>query len=410
MQGRILGGCLFTAAILAAAGASAADKKCTNPEWAPTPMPGFAISGCEERAWDSRDVDADGKTRSVSGHRVSVFYELKDPSKDPKAATAREYYAKAGQKFGAQVVQNEGYNALLRKKGPHGEAWYFYEHGSGNEDSTGTYTLTTLEEAPLEQEVVAKPVEGPIDTAGCKDPSWLVKQFSYFKRAECNNRDFDTVEFDTKDGTKKMAGRVHEIVYELADPSRDPVPMAVQRNYVAALEKIGAQLVTDPADANQAVLTQKTPQGDLWYIYRHGSGNEQSTTSYSLLTVQAGGPPPKSCKLEIYGVNFDFDKATLKPESEPVLNEVLAIFKAEPKFSGEIGGHTDDVGKRDYNMKLSAERAGAVKVWLVAHGVEAGRIRTAGYGDTRPLVPNDTDEHRAKNRRVELQRDHCTGG
>jgi outer membrane protein OmpA-like peptidoglycan-associated protein len=93
-----------------------------------------------------------------------------------------------------------------------------------------------------------------------------------------------------------------------------------------------------------------------------------------------------------------------------VLKEVLAIFEAEPKYSGEIGGHTDNVGKHAYNVKLSGERAAAVKAWLVAHGVQAGRLRTAGYGDSRPLVPNTTDENRAKNRRVELKRDHCTGG
>jgi outer membrane protein OmpA-like peptidoglycan-associated protein len=167
--------------------------------------------------------------------------------------------------------------------------------------------------------------------------------------------------------------------------------------------------MSKPNDIMHAVLEEKTRDGDLWYVYEHGSGSGDSTTSYSLLTVQEGGPPPKSCKLEIYGVNFDFDKATLKPDSEPVLAQVLGIFKADPKYSGEISGHTDNVGKKDYNIKLSGERAASVKAWLVAHGVDAGRLRTAGYGDTQPLVPNTTAENRAKNRRVELKRDHCTG-
>jgi outer membrane protein OmpA-like peptidoglycan-associated protein len=71
------------------------------------------------------------------------------------------------------------------------------------------------------------------------------------------------------------------------------------------------------------------------------------------------------------------------------------------------GGHTDDIGDKAYNHKLSGERAGAVKAWLVAHGFAAARLTTAGHGDTRPLVPNSTDQTHARNRRVELKRVGC---
>jgi outer membrane protein OmpA-like peptidoglycan-associated protein len=123
--------------------------------------------------------------------------------------------------------------------------------------------------------------------------------------------------------------------------------------------------------------------------------------------LKPGGPPPKECTIEVYGVNFDFDKAVLRPESEPVLQAVLKLFIATPSFSAEVGGHTDNVGKPDYNLKLSEARAAAVKAWLVAHGVAATRVTSRGYGDTHPLVENDNDENRAKNRRVELRRQNC---
>ena len=116
------------------------------------------------------------------------------------------------------------------------------------------------------------------------------------------------------------------------------------------------------------------------------------------------------CKVNLYGVNFDFNKATLRPDSEPVLQQVLALFKQNPNFRTEIGGHTDNVGGSAYNMKLSQDRADAVKGWLLGHGVTASRIAAHGYGDTVPLMPNTSDANRATNRRVELKRPTCTAG
>ena len=115
----------------------------------------------------------------------------------------------------------------------------------------------------------------------------------------------------------------------------------------------------------------------------------------------------RSCKVAVYGVNFDFNKTTLRADAEPVLNDILSMFKDDPALAAEIGGHTDNIGKPPYNLTLSAGRASAVKAWLIAHGVGASRLTTKGYGDTVPLVPNDSDVNRAKNRRVELKKPNC---
>jgi len=123
--------------------------------------------------------------------------------------------------------------------------------------------------------------------------------------------------------------------------------------------------------------------------------------------LRVGGPPPTTCAIEVYGVNFDFDKAVLRPDSEPMLKQVLALFTRAPGFSAEVGEHTDNIGTPEYNAKLSDARAAAVKSWLVGHGVAAARVTSRGYGDTRPLVPNTTDENRFKNRRVELRTANC---
>jgi len=397
---------------LVALGAAAADKAgCSNPSWAPARLPGYEIDDCAVKAWVPVEFDVAGGSKTVEGRRSTVTYELRDESKNASNEKARRFYAELGKKSGAKLVSDPdgGWSAVLTQKTPQGEFWYSYRHGSGNDESTGSYTLTTLQVMPLVQEVQVRPdpAAPDADAKACKDPGWLVKQFAYFKLDQCAVKDFDTVTLDLPDGEKPVAGRVWEHNYVLTDESRNPVPYAVWKNYVGALQGIGAKLLTNPDDHNKAVLNRKTPQGEYWYVYMHGSGNEESTGTYNLLTLLAGGPPPKKCVLTVYGVNFDFDKATLRPDSMPVLEQVRLLFANDATYSAEVGGHTDNEGKRDYNMKLSASRAEAVKAWLVGKGIAAGRITTAGYGDTRPLVPNTSDENKAKNRRVELRRAGC---
>jgi outer membrane protein OmpA-like peptidoglycan-associated protein len=140
------------------------------------------------------------------------------------------------------------------------------------------------------------------------------------------------------------------------------------------------------------------------------SGSQHLTIAIArpkVQTLTAGAPPPKACTIEVYGVNFDFDKSDLRADSEPVLRQVLALFTTIPGFAAEVAGHTDNIGTAAYNMRLSDARAAAVKTWLIRHGVAAAHVSSRGYGDTQPLVPNTSDENRFKNRRVELRRTNC---
>ncbi len=385
--------------------------KCSDPPWVVKQFPQYKVSDCDNRIWDVVSVDLASGSKTVEGKRTEVTYALSDENKNETAVTIQKNYVQAFKAMGATTLSDlsQANRVVATQKNAAGEFWFIYSHGSGNDESTTSYSLTTVQIAPFPQVVQAQLMKSGLtpQSKPCRNPDWLVKQFGYFAIEECSYRDFDSVTLDLPAGKKVVAGRVLTTDFRLTDPNQTPTQFYAYRNYVSALQAIGAKLVSDPKNAGRAVLTQKTAQGEFWYIYSQSSGNDESTNSYELVTIQVGGPPPKACTLEVYGVNFDFDKSTLRPDSEPVLEQLLAMFKADPKYAAEIGGHTDNIGTASYNMALSGTRAEAVKAWLVAHGIPATRIATHGYGDTKPLVPNTTDANRAKNRRVELKRTNC---
>ena len=110
-----------------------------------------------------------------------------------------------------------------------------------------------------------------------------------------------------------------------------------------------------------------------------------------------------SGRIALYGIYFDTDKADIKPESKPALEEMAKLLKAFPDLRVLIVGHTDSTGDREYNMGLSRRRAEAVVKSLRDHyGIAASRLIPAGVGMLAPVASNRTEEGRAKNRRVEL--------
>jgi outer membrane protein OmpA-like peptidoglycan-associated protein len=100
---------------------------------------------------------------------------------------------------------------------------------------------------------------------------------------------------------------------------------------------------------------------------------------------------------------FDFDKATLRPESTAELNRLIKLMTDVPTLKIELGGHTDSKGADEYNQKLSENRAKAVVDYLVKAGVTADRLKSAGYGETKPISTNETDAGRQLNRRTEFK-------
>ncbi len=124
--------------------------------------------------------------------------------------------------------------------------------------------------------------------------------------------------------------------------------------------------------------------------------------------VNLGANLEKACHVAIYGVLFEFNKSTLLPSSDAALQPVATLMAADKTLKLEVQGHTDNVGTDAYNQALSEARAKAVMTWLTQHGVAADRLTARGYGKTKPVADNGSDEGRAKNRRVEIFDPRCS--
>lgn len=107
--------------------------------------------------------------------------------------------------------------------------------------------------------------------------------------------------------------------------------------------------------------------------------------------------------VQLVNIQFEFGSAALTEDSEEGVDMLAGFLESHPEINVELGGHTDNVGSDAFNMKLSEERADVVRKALIAKGVDESRLKAKGYGSTKPIVPNDNEEHKAINRRTEMK-------
>lgn len=181
-------------------------------------------------------------------------------------------------------------------------------------------------------------------------------------------------------------------------------------SYRDALTKAGWIIISDFVAADVGITAHYTKDGrNLWADLHESAG------SYDIRVADAGAAAKdlnsdleKNCHVALYGVLFDFNKSTLQPASDPVLQQIDSLLVKNATLKLEIQGHTDNVGNDAYNQTLSEARARAVVAWLTQHGIAATRLTAKGYGKTKPIADNGTDAGRAKNRRVEIADPRCT--
>ncbi|HOP39935.1 MAG TPA: OmpA family protein [Geobacteraceae bacterium] len=214
---------------------------------------------------------------------------------------------------------------------------------------------------------------------------------------------------------KKVQGKFWQLTYGLRDATgrnadRSHSILEYRENYKqAALEKGGTILYE-----KEGYLTFTLPGeggGKTWcevHIWNYSqqdlriieeAGFKKSLT-FGLAEMKAA--LDVDGRVRLYGILFDLDKATLKSESVKQLQDVVVLLKQNPGLKLEVQGHTDDQGADGYNLKLSRRRAETVVAYLGLFGIDSKRLVPKGYGESKPVAPNTSDDGRAKNRRVEL--------
>jgi outer membrane protein OmpA-like peptidoglycan-associated protein len=146
------------------------------------------------------------------------------------------------------------------------------------------------------------------------------------------------------------------------------------------------------------------------YIENNYLASDEKPVLFGTIRVAAGGDDlydvlERDGRVATRGILFASASARIRPESTPTLNEIGTMLRDHPDLRIAIEGHTDSDGEDAYNQDLSARRAAAVKAYLVEElGIDAARLETAGFGETRPVADNASPEGKQQNRRVELVR------
>ncbi len=244
------------------------------------------------------------------------------------------------------------------------------------------------------------------DTEGCKDyPMFTRMKNFYISYCESN---FDAVEFTISDyETKTIEGQKTIIDYDLIEGSPIPSYLQIRRNFSNALKSIGGTVLYDRdtylcgnlIKNNREVWVSVQGYNDGWTyrltIVEVGEMAQDVSASDMLDALNRDG------FMALY-INFDTGKFDIKPESQPIIDQIAQLMKDNSELKLSIEGHTDNVGTPQNNKVLSENRAKAVMKAVVSSGVDASRLTAVGWGQERPIADNRTEDGRAKNRRVEI--------
>jgi outer membrane protein OmpA-like peptidoglycan-associated protein len=250
------------------------------------------------------------------------------------------------------------------------------------------------------------------DSKDCKDHPLFPTRMPEYRIGTCKVEDFGVYEFFATKGPKTpVEGKFTFITYNFTGQrTNEPSGLAIVRNYENAIQKAGGTILH--SDPQRWVNGKIVKDGqEVWVQIEKGNGaiwlrivEKKAMEQYIVADAAAFGNDIRATgHAAVYGINFDTGKSTIKSESAQAIGEIAKLLTADPSLKVFVVGHTDTVGGVDSNIKLSQDRAEAVLQALVRdHGIAPARLRASGCGPFAPVASNETEEGRAKNRRVEL--------
>lgn len=201
---------------------------------------------------------------------------------------------------------------------------------------------------------------------------------------------------------------MYDCPLQRVEPADLAFPVLVN-NEPVELPALHARCALDNKDHNDYYVLDQMSNPILLYTRISDYGDSSQTIKITFETAAKKSNLEQKLAdkqpVEIYGIYFDFNSAYIKPESEVVLKQIAEVMRKNPTWKLNVSGHTDNIGEGDFNQKLSEARSLAVKTALVKeYKIAPDRLSTSGFGASRPIADNTKAEGRARNRRVELQR------
>jgi outer membrane protein OmpA-like peptidoglycan-associated protein len=250
------------------------------------------------------------------------------------------------------------------------------------------------------------------DLAGSKDYPMFSRWPGYYIM-HYDHKKFDTYTYQLKDRKETVEGEKYYIDYSIKDGAEIAGNLEIIRNYENAIRKAGGTVLYTPEDKDYTIGKIVKEGKEIWVCvdpYQTGRYISLYIVERQSMeqTIQANAASwfsdiSTTGHAAVYGIYFDIDKAEMKPESGPALDEMAKLLRTNAALNVFIVGHTDNTGTFEHNMKLSQDRAAAVVSELAGkHGIAATRLRPVGVASLAPVSSNKSDQGRAKNRRVEL--------
>jgi OmpA-OmpF porin, OOP family len=255
--------------------------------------------------------------------------------------------------------------------------------------------------------IAGLPMASAEDEPGCSDHS-LLTRVKGFSITECSKQDFGEEEMYYADDKSRMVeGKRTVIGYTLDDGATAVSELQVKRNYQNAITRLGGKLMYEAK--YDAYLKLEKGGNETWvrvqvfdgageyklYIIEVEAMRQDVTASDMLKALNDQG------FIALY-INFDTDKAVIKPESQPVIDQIIALLKENSSLKVSIEGHTDNTGSAQRNKVLSEQRAQSVLNAVLKGSIEKERLSSRGWGQDKPMADNKTEDGKAKNRRVEI--------